>query len=488
MFSWSRDARRLVALGLLVLVAVAADAGAGSSTGPDVGSPRGRSVSAVQPGSHRGITVVQLQGYIDPPVAALARRAITDASRSRSALLFVQVNSRGVLATDVGPLVDAIRRSPVPVVVWVGPSGAHAEGGATLLAEAAPVLFVSPGSNIGAGTPVRLDRPDAASTAATRAELAALAAANGRNPARTSGLATSGLGSAAASQARVTNGVRATIGEVIVTLDGQTVRTSAGPVRLSTAKVIGTGRGRRRQPNQQVVFASLGIGARVQHGLISPRLAYFLLVAGLALIVFEFFAASVGFAAAVGAVAVIAAGYGFSHLPLHWWAAALLAAAIVAFAVDVQAGGVGFWTVLGALVLLIGSFTLYGGSSRLHVPWWEVALVVAATLLFFVTALPAFVRARFSTPTVGREGLIGELGETEVAVDPEGVVIIRGARWRARTNRATPIAAGATARVVAVEGLVLEVEPEAGGARDYRDRARSGGRGGQTGEEPDVPS
>ena len=59
----------------------------------------------------------------------------------------------------------------------------------------------------------------------------------------------------------------------------------------------------------------------------------------------------------------------------------------------------------------------------------------------------------------------------EVPVDPDGVVLIRGARWRARTNRATPLAAGDAARVVAVEGLVLEVEPPEGGARDYRDRS-----------------
>lgn len=473
-----------MALSCLVVVALAAE-GAAALANPTVGAAPHRG-APVQQGSHRGITVVQLQGYLDPPVASLARRAISDANRSRSALLVVQINSRGVLATDAGSLVDAIRHSSVPVVVWVGPSGGHAEGGATLLAESAPVLYVSPGSSIGAGDPVRLDRPHGTSPAATRAELTALGAANGRNPARTGALATIGLGSAAAAQAGVTNGVRATLGEVIVTLDGQVVRTGGGPVRLSTAKVIGTGRGRRRQPNQEVVFASLGIGARVQHGLISPRLAYFLLVAGLALIVFEFFAASVGFAAAVGAVAVIGASYGFSHLPVHWWAATLVAAAIVAFAVDVQAGGVGFWTGLGALLVLIGSFTLYGGSSRLHVPWWEVVLVVAATLLFFVTAVPAFVRARFSTPTVGREGLLGELGEAEVAIDPEGVVIIRGARWRARTNRATPIAAGALARVVSVEGLVLEVEPEAGGARDYRDRARSGGRPAEAPGEPDA--
>jgi membrane-bound serine protease (ClpP class) len=87
--------------------------------------------------------------------------------------------------------------------------------------------------------------------------------------------------------------------------------------------------------------------------------------------------------------------------------------------------------------------------------------------------MTAMVRSRFSTPTVGREGMIGEEGTAEVAVSPDGVVMIRGARWRARTNRATPIAAGEPVRVVAVEGLVLEVEPPEGGAEDYRERSRN---------------
>ena len=105
----------------------------------------------------------------------------------------------------------------------------------------------------------------------------------------------------------------------------------------------------------------------------------------------------------------------------------------------------GAWTGIATVGLVVGSFALFGGSSRLHVPWWEVALVVLAVLAFFVGAVPAFVRARFSTPTVGREGLIGELAQAEVPVDPDGVVVIRGSRWRARTNRATPILAGASA-------------------------------------------
>jgi membrane-bound serine protease (ClpP class) len=102
-----------------------------------------------------------------------------------------------------------------------------------------------------------------------------------------------------------------------------------------------------------------------------------------------------------------------------------------------------------------------------------VLAVCSGTILFYAFAVPSFIRARFSTPTLGREGMVGELGTAEVAIDPDGVVVIRDARWRARTNRATPIAAGDQCRVVSVEGLVLEVEPETGGAIDYRDRARS---------------
>jgi membrane-bound serine protease (ClpP class) len=455
------------------VVAALASVASGVSWGTSSSRSAGRTSAAVtQPSGRRGITVVQVQGYIDPPVASLIRHAITTANRSHSTLLLMQLDSGGALDVDVASLVRLVRESRVPIAVWVGPSGARAQGGAALLAEAAPILFVAPGSDLGPGVPVRLDDP-AGAVDTVRGQLGAFATATGRDDAATRTLATRSLGATEAGRLAVTNGVRPTVGEVIVTLDGRTVRTAAGPVRMSTARVIGTGRGRRRQPNQQVVFDSLGLGARLQHTLISPRVAYVLLVVGLALIVFEFFAASVGFAAAVGAIAALGAAYGFSHLPLRWWAAALLAAAVTGFAIDVQAGGVGAWTVIGTAALIAGSFTLYGGSSSLRVPWWEVVLVVAGTLLFFVGALPAFVRSRFSTPTIGREALVGEVGEADVGVDPDGVVVIRGSRWRARTNRATPILAGASVRVVAVEGLVLEVEPEEGGAKDYRDRARS---------------
>jgi membrane-bound serine protease (ClpP class) len=84
--------------------------------------------------------------------------------------------------------------------------------------------------------------------------------------------------------------------------------------------------------------------------------------------------------------------------------------------------------------------------------------------------MPAMVRSRFSTPTIGREWMVGEVGTAQGPVAPDGIVSVRDAPWRARTNRATPIAAGDAVLVVAIDGLVLEVEPQVGAAVDYRER------------------
>jgi len=79
------------------------------------------------------------------------------------------------------------------------------------------------------------------------------------------------------------------------------------------------------------------------------------------------------------------------------------------------------------------------------------------------------VRTRFATPTIGREWMIGREGTAIDAIDPEGLVNVGSATWRARANRATPIAAGDPIRVAAIDGVTLDVEPLEGAARDYRE-------------------
>ncbi|MGI8795683.1 MAG: NfeD family protein [Acidimicrobiia bacterium] len=445
-------ARRLAALGALGVAAALSWVG---------GAPAAA-------GEPAGIDVVQVEGLLDPPNLSLVRSSVRDANERGSTLLVLQIDSAGAVDVDVDSAARAIRESGVPVVAWVGPSGSDAQGAATLLVEAAHIASVSSGSAVGPAVPLRLDRPGEPPEAQVADDLATLAEATDREPEGARRLADERLSGEQARRAGAVNVLEPTLGELIVSLDGRVVTTAAGEQELQTAKVIGKGTDRRRQPNQEIRFNRLPLDAQVLHTLTSPSIAYLLFVAGLALMVFEFYTAAIGLAGLTGAVALVGAFIGFSHLPVEWWAVGLLMLAVFGYAIDVQAGRTGVWTVIGTGALVAGSLTLYGGSSRLDPPWWVLAIVTVGTALFMLGAMPTVIRSRFSTPTVGREGMIGGMGEAEVDVAPEGVVVIEGARWRARTNRATPIEAGGAVRVVAVDGLVLEVEPEEGGARDYR--------------------
>jgi membrane-bound serine protease (ClpP class) len=253
--------------------------------------------------------------------------------------------------------------------------------------------------------------------------------------------------------------VTPTLGDVIVALNGQEVPTAAGPVKLATAKQIDTKDGPRQTADQPVSFLKLGTFESVQHSLTSPSVVFLLLIVGLALMVFEFFTVGIGLAGVTGALAVTGALYGASHLPLTWWALGLLVLSTFGFSVDVQAGHQGFWTGIGVVGLLAGALKLFGGSSALDVPLWLVALIFVGQIVMMLGGMTVAVRNRFSIPTVGRDSMIGELGEARTELNPDGVVTVRGAPWRARTHRSRPVSPGGSIRVVAVDHLVLEVEP-----------------------------
>jgi membrane-bound serine protease (ClpP class) len=388
----------------------------------------------------RHIEVVQVEGAIDPVVADLILTTLDGAEAADASVVILQIDSDGALDTDPGELIAAVRSSPVPVVAWVGPSHSVARGAAAVIVAEASVAAIAPGATLGPRHPVRLDLDEGPAGADARAVRTGRAAV-GTRPGDVDFLAP-------------------TLGDVVVQLDGRTARSAKGEVRLSTTKVVQTDDGPRQTANQPVRFRKLAALAGVQHALISPAMAYLLFIVGLALLVFEFFTVGVGLASLTGAACLVGAFYGFSHLPTAWWAVALILLSAFGFAVDVQAGNLGFWTGVGVLGLVAGSLGLYGGSPLLNLAWWQVALGVGSQSLFMLSGMTVAVRNRFSLPTVGRDSMIGELGEARTALDPDGVVVVRGAPWRARTHRGRPVAQGGPVRVVAVDRLVLEVEPD----------------------------
>jgi membrane-bound serine protease (ClpP class) len=376
-----------------------------------------------------------VSGRIDPIEADFVKRSLAQAEASDDEVLVIQLDSAGSLIdrATLDVLAYRLSHARVPVAVWVGPSGSRAYGGANRLVSAAALAGMAPGTHVGKDP----DGPRNSPLSVSRA-----------------------LGSTEAKSLGAVQMVAPTLGEFIVGLDGQ----NAGGRVLATAKVVPEGSSLRRQAAGNVRFAKLGIGERVLHAAASPQVAYLLLVVGLLLVVFEFFTAGVGLAGAVGAGSLILAAYGLGVLPTSPLGLALVVIGVGGLAIDVQAGAPRAWTVIGTVALLVGSWRLFGDG--VSVSWIAIVAVVAGSVLLMVAGLASMLRARFSTPTIGRESMVGRMGEADTGIDPDGTVRVGGALWKARTNRATPILSGAAVRVVAIDGLLLEVEPETGGAKD----------------------
>jgi membrane-bound serine protease (ClpP class) len=384
------------------------------------------------------VAVFKVSGLIDPVMANAMTHAVLDAESAKAKALVFQTNANGVVIPQ-NTFVNLLRllgRSTVPVDIWIGPSGSHLTGQAGQILGVASEVGMAPGTSVGnTGTPVP----------------GVVLDPRRLNPV----LRDRTVGQAAATRLKVTTLFAPTLGDFIVRLPGVETRT------------VTLGNERRVEPVTQVQFSELSLVEQLFHTVASPAVAYLLFAVGMALLIFDLFTAGVGVAGVVGAGSFILACYGLDVLPTHAYGIALLVLAMVAFAVDVQTGVPRFWTAAGGVAFVLGSFLLYDGVS---LSWITLGVAFIGVALTFLTAMPAMVRTRFSTPTIGREWMIGEFGRAVTAISPDGTVQVREALWRAYTNRATPIEELDRVRVVGIEGLVLEVEPEEGAARDYRQR------------------
>ena len=265
-----------------------------------------------------------------------------------------------------------------------------------------------------------------------------------------------------------------TVRSMVLAMDGVTL---ADGTKLDTVTQRLNDQGQTENVATLVRFSGLGLIETMFHTVSSPEIAFLFFVIGACLLIFEFFTAGVGVAGLVGAVLAVLGCYGLSALPTRTGAIVLLVLAMLAFAIDVQVGIPRFWTGVGTALFVLGAWFLYEPlpGNDLRLGWLTLVVGVGGVLLTFVVGMPSMVRTRFATPTIGREWMIGKSGSAVGAISPEGVAQVGAAKWRARTNRATPIAAGAELRVVAIDGVTLEVEPTEGAARDYRERRAKGG-------------
>ena len=405
------------------------------------------------------VDVLQVSGLFDEIVVSAIDDAIERSDESGAQALVLQVNSRGaVIGRDaMRDLLERIGAAPIPVALWVGPSGARLYGTPAQLLTVADVTGMADGARVGhTGVPL--------SPNGDPIDLGA-----GASALRGGSVGLSNARELDLFKQRVSDLGVPTITSMVNALDGY----EEGGVVLETTTERTLDDGDVRRDTTAIVrFSKLALADQLFHTVASPAVAYLLLLTGLALLVFEFFTAGVGIAGFVGAICLLLSATGLAALPARGWAVGMLVAAAVAFAVDVQVGLPRFWTGLGIALTAIASVLLYESlpGATLRPSWITLIAGVGGMALAFLVGMPSMVRTRFATPTIGRDWLIGELGRVEVAVDPDGVVSVGDGRWRARTNRATPVAAGEEVRVVAIDGVTLEVEPLIGAARDHRER------------------
>jgi membrane-bound serine protease (ClpP class) len=408
------------------------------------------------------VDIVEVSGLVDDVVADDLTKAIARAETGGAQALIVQMNSKGAVVSPerMARLAEAIHDAKVPVALWVGPSGSRALGLTGQLMGAAPVTAMAPATRIGDfGTPLPVQGFE-------------LDFGNGGDQLRELTMGPT--------EARERNVLRPTISDqgvpvlrnMLLAIDGLEYQDKT----LNTAEERPAADGKVEQVLvAEPRFYKLPLVPRLMHTVASPPVTYLLLTIGLSLLIFEMFTAGVGVAGVVGAGSVVLACYGLGVLPINGWALAALFVAFFGLAIDVQTGVPRAWTGIGLALYAGASWFLFRDGLR---PSWITLLAgIGGVALAFIVGMPSMVRARFATPTIGREWMIGELGVTGVAIDPIGVAVVRGAQWRARTNRATPLAKGEPLRVVAIDGFTLEVEPEEGGAKDHRERRRSRAHG-----------
>lgn len=434
----------IVAMGLAVLTA-------GSAAARPNGSDQRRPSADSEP----VIMVVEVDGLIDPVTADLVEHSVREADARRAALLVLAIDSPGAVDVDVDGILETVRGADVPVVAWVKGNGV-ARRAAAFLAASADLVAMARDATVGPALPPMLDGSDGHLGEQPDAVLESML--RGNHPAGARAVAHSPLGATRARAVGFADLVAPALRDLVASLDGRRVTVDGRSITLSLGFVV-RANGKTSKQVLPIRFRELGLLEQLQHALTGPFVAYLLLVAGFGLVIFEFFAIGIGLAGFSGALLVVAAFVGLAHLPVSPWGFGLLVAGLVALSVDVQAGAPRFWAAVGTGLVLAGSLLFYDGLPSLSPPVWEVVVVAVAVVVFVLPGLAAVIRSRFSTPTIGREWMVGERGVAQARFDPEGVIVVRDAPWKARSTRAATIEPGDTVEVVAVHGLVLEVQP-----------------------------
>jgi len=399
------------------------------------------------------VLVTTVTGAITPVIADHLRDSIALADERNHSALVVQLDTPGGLDTSMREIVQAFLDSPVPVIVHVAPPGARAASAGAIIAWAAHVAVMAPGTNIGAATPVDLQGGEVNDKAVNDAAayVEELARLRGRNPEFAVEAVRDGrsVGASDAVSLGVVDLVAEDIDDLLTALDGRAVELASGEVRvLRTAGTAAT--------EYDMTWVR-----RVLQRIADPNLAFTFLSLGSLAIVYEVAHPGVGAGGVLGAILILMSLFALSVLPVNSVGAILLLLAGVMFIIEIFIPGIGVMAAGGTVALLLGGLFLFQRRSGIGI---DLAVLIPSVVVAGVGTI-ALGRLAFHTrnrPNITGEGaLIGRPGVVRSTDGTVARVVVDGVWWKARTF-GPALRLGAPVRVIDVDGLELVVEPEEG--------------------------
>jgi membrane-bound serine protease (ClpP class) len=399
------------------------------------------------------VVVGDIQGAIGPVSTTYIERLIARADERDATCLVLRMDTPGGLSASMRDVIQAVLASPVPVVVYVWPEGAHAASAGALIALSAHFVAMAPGTNIGAAHPVSIgaggeeknDVMDEKVTNDAAAYARSLADRRGRNVEWAERVVRESISSTAeeAVAERVADFVAADLEELLARLEGRSTSTPDGEVVLRAAGAT-------------VEEVPPTFRERFLARIADPNVAYVLMLIGIFGIIFELQNPGAILPGVAGAVAMVTAAFALQMLPISWTGVALIALAIALFILEIKVASHGLLTIGGVVSMIIGSIMLIDSP----LPFMRVSLAViipsvAFTALFFLFAVGMGIKAQRRKVTTGSEGLVGEVGTARTAIAPEGTVFVRGELWNARSDES--VALGDEVEVTAVDGMKVSV-------------------------------
>jgi membrane-bound serine protease (ClpP class) len=399
------------------------------------------------------VVKVRIDDTIQPIAAEYIDRAIERARQTNADAVLIELSTPGGLLESTRSIIEKILASPVPVIVYVAPTGARAASAGFFILESADVAAMAPGTNTGAAHPVELGGGKMDDIMKQKVEndsaafMRSFVGPRGRNVAlaETAVRESKSWTDQEALQQKLIDIVARDQSDLFHQLDGRTVKRFDGKqVKLDLA-------------GASVDEMQMTLRQRILDFLLDPNVAFLVLAIGAMALYMEFNHPGAVVPGVVGVVFILLALFALNLLPTRYAAFTLIMGAFVLFALEAKFATHGVLGIGGIALLTLGGLLLVDGP----IPQMRVHLLTALAISVPLGVITVFLmtialRARRAKVVTGQQGLIGAVGEARTEIDPEGKVWVLGEIWNA--HALSRVGIGEQVVVRKVEGLELEVE------------------------------